>query len=355
MCSKMETTHKRKGQLVGLIICSVLLTAMRPYIPQKTLKEKKLKGPVRMVIEKVDHYNYPTVVVHVYDTLGRLESIRYFKEEIDDDYSTHSIPDTTNTKLSFFVTYRYNEKSKILEEKSINPDGKVANEIRYIYDEKDSLVRVVFYSFNDSGATRDSSILEYTYWSGDWNLTQSVYGHDTHRFYTQYDEKNMARKEMTWDSRDSDRIILTEYEYNDIGKVIRERRSSEDTMIKKINFKTDIYYVYEDTLLVRVKSIDSNYIIQSIETSESVFSYMHGKLVQEKHFRKSIFQSETDSSSLFYAFNEFGDQTYATEPVNGIGINRSWEYEYDSHGNWIKRWLTQDKEVDIKSRIIVYY
>lgn len=306
-----------------LIIISLILISNLVNSQDLTLIDLNLNGKVKLITET--------------SYLGRLTANRYIKvqKSWESKWQQDSKTDFDSDGNKVMKTF-YDSDSKVSRiEKFVYTNGRLV--------ESEMLYHTRTYEYNSSGKL--TSMKEINRQPSQISASNAnVLGKERESSYKFiYDDNDRLAEKIEIDSKGV-KVGLTRYKYDEKGRLIKEETLFDDysewydysyDSNGKINVKTwsdsdegtleKITYVYEDNILA--KEFWENYADGVLE-GKVTYTY-------EKGNEKEII--ETDASG-------------------NIDATWSYQYQYDSNGNWIEQTAIIDKEeIYIIEREIEYY
>ena len=296
----MQQNYNFKKLIIYPLLASLLLASCSSNKIENDLKKEGLKGEVKSVQEA--HFDCSAQFskaslenLKMYDDLKIYNKNGYLAEVKYDAES--SLIKNFGKYLNYeadVTTYRYNDKSLLIE--VLLADFKRL----YEYNEKNEMTQVKQYN-NLNGKLE--STLTYT-----------------------YDEHSNPVKKIEQSTMYSKKDITTfKYEYDNKHNIIKSiaTKNNEHSISKEYNKNNQL--IVERKF---VKRLDSSYNSQEIMTEEYLYTYNDKNLLIKESIQKE----------------------------NKIREKVEYLYEYDRHGNWIKKIKKSNNEcVMVTKREINYY
>jgi len=291
----------------NLKILSLTLIAIGASLSTKSqikLKPETFEGKVksisehRVAVTKEGESPYGNLVV-LFDPLGREKEsyLILFGDTMTHhvyEYSITGYKKWINMKMPVQDELKFDEKNNLVEQKTFLQDGSADMIYRYQYDDQNQMI--VKEEFNTDG--QSGNTYKYTYKNG-----------------------KIESEFRLVDSRVIDRIF---YKYDDTGNLIEEEANFLEPYDDQKYYKQSMTYDKNGNL------------IQSTRKDEK------GKIITEY-----FWEFDHHNQVVKYMAKDF---------KNKLNEKKTYSYEYDSTGNWIKMSVTEKGKPLMKhEREILYY
>lgn len=370
----------RRIRIAFIFICITLLFQnWHPFSYQMTLKKKKLKGPVKMVIERGMNFYNECITVQDFNKKGQLAEIRYFyNQQIFDstitklnfetvnktilDSSLFLIPkypnyyglDTNMMEYSHKISFSYLKNGKIASEVGRQTNNEIYFKRLYSYNSLDSLIQeqgfyldslnslslhyltTISYEITDSSSTTKTTTNNILAKSLPEILTETTF----------YNQKHPVKKISHYDYHTGERCYLTVLTYHgdtlisNITQIESDKTADNELIIFEIKINNKLYEVKRTT-------IENNKIAKT-ESADWIFK--NKKLTTVINRIKSDFDSK--EKIFFTHYDQFENETLL------ISVNQDTiftNYRYDNFNNWIHRSTVSKNKTRNTSRLIYYY
>jgi hypothetical protein len=361
---------KKTLQVIVFIFFSFVFISWYPYIPKTTLKEKGLKGPVKTIIENVSVWDESNVIVQDFNKQGQLVEIRFFRSKrlpLDTTFGNNrQFPingsfigiDTTDLEYYYKITYKYNSKGMLIQEKKETNKKFICYEEKYFYNSEDSLDKKIYINYTDNKI--DSSFNEYKYFYSKNKLHKvTIYNNlDTIQndfFY--FNEKNVIVKcvSILQTQKSPNLYYLSVFEYGQNIQLYKKSNwvsKSNDTIPNSDMLNTTEYVYNSKNLKIFVRYVDflSKDVFKDITR---VYSYKkdHLKKIEEQNkIEKKISITYFDNNGNCSKYIQYNLNS-KNEKFNNMVIRIN--YKYDKYKNWV--YTDMDGIKDKTIRNITYY
>ncbi len=315
-----------------LLVCLLPLFTTAQIFPHH-LREDKLLGKVKTITITGDE----TREIYMYDAKGNQTEKWFFKPAAVLNHRYKAV---------------YNAKGQLLEEtkfdKGISPvikyvygyDSKGSKIGRSLFSENNTLLEKYIYQYDTAKRMTDS-------------IRVDTYGNQVEKYSFQYNRKGRkTRVRSFW----QDSLVFTlDYEYNDAGKIIQEKRYS--TGSRQPDY--DAVYIYDEK---GNKTAEERHFIDHRGDYKRFYTYdSAGRMTSftsnpgnEKFNEKFIYvfdkkgnkveESRFDHAGIILTRDVFkyDEKNNQVEMIRFIqpekpDITIAWKYEYDKAGNWTKK------------------
>ncbi len=354
-----------KKRIIILIIISAFFISWHPYTHKTTLKEKKLKGKVKYVVENVNHWADNCIVFQKFNTSGQLTEIRYFlpKTIFVNDTIFGKIPEKLNSNyqgldtsifgFSHKYNYQYNKKGAIIHCVGINKEDVLFFEQIYKYNSSDSLIKQIDYYY-ENGKIRDSSITQYIYETSANYMSKIAIKNikDTLWVFSTFNNDRIVKMESYRNAYFYNISAIKLFEYNNRGLTTRIDEYSFDRKTKtKIPASLQETEYDENDIKSETTTIYSEGKTDRIIKKE--YSYNSG-FTKIAEVTKNINDTILSYNEVFY--DEFKNPIkyiYKSQPTVFEGY---YNYNYDKYINWIEmKSMENAKKGETIIRKIKYY
>lgn len=332
-----------------------------------------LKGPVRLLVTNgIEHGHMQGSIRYIeydyFNKKGQLIESRFYYPKTrlvhDSEFTWLTYYEEVNGKYtgldtSYFIyqlkeIYNIGDNNKKKFHQRFNANGVISFYETYVYNEKDSLIKEIYYRMDDNGICTDTSTIHYhyTYFSNKvFQTTISSENDTTTKIFT-FENGRIISEEFLWNVNNEIRRNMSVFRYD-----------------KKGNRVQTLSYYYED----------NNYKLYGHETR----TFKKNKLVSlidstEHEFTKFRFYYNSKSKVLVKDENSTGSQSKSTAVFdkydNIIKENHEWQYDgeitqqqsqsqtiytYDVYGNWISKEVNvfenNSSEIKVSNRRFEYY
>ncbi|HEX2968332.1 MAG TPA: hypothetical protein VHO46_04440 [Bacteroidales bacterium] len=323
----------------ALIILTVVTGASGISQVNSRIENPEIKGPVKSLFSEtriIDTRNNKSVAdssFYLFDNKGNvLKVVLYDKDgicqQIDYTYDNRDRILTKNgfsfgDKFSYSYKYFENENARLLRIECIHSSGPVEYKT-YIYDTEGRLAELSEY--DTDSLLKNRKLYEY---DTDGNLTRQI----------TFDPSNgLASSEL---------FIPASFKYNESGRKTEERG---------FNISGNYAYLY--------RYDDKGNMAESYQLFDSGILNDNGEVTLSQGIINDLVQSiseQYNTSKVTYKYDSFGRETESYCIDNGYRSTKkydkngnitedndsTWEYEYDTSGNWIKkvRYLNKESQV----------
>lgn len=252
----------------------------------------------------------------------------------------------------YSTAYDFDESGKLIEEKSIDNDGKVTRLTRYVYNDENKLIEErlidpeigkdyeiehVWYFYEDGLLKEKSDARRVSAYVTRAEYFTTYYEYDNGKLAKELEERGMEGNLTTIYSYPGPQTVVLNIEYPavslGVGYYLGETYSSESEMVRQERTKT---YDKAGRLISEKWTIEDDFSKEKEIREMKAFYNKQGDCI------KSIGASFDRIGNLTYDFNEKHTYTY--------------DYVYDAMDNWVKLTLKNDGElVNEYTREIVYY
>ena len=143
---------------------------------------------------------------------------------------------------------------------------------------------------------------------------------------------NGTLKSYNWSWFRPDTFPINMYEYGDQGELLASTHIDWDRGAKTMKGKGSMSLTYTEDL--RIENIKTTTLTNGVTTEKiSHFEYTDGRLVKIVH---TSADGKTETETIPYN-------------KHGCPIFEGTDYEYDQHGNWIKRFTFFDRMVQYRT------
>lgn len=233
--------------------------------------------------------------------------------------------------------YKYNTNENIIEKNRWNTDGVMVSKTFYNYDDKKNLIEELNFTLNELIDDRFENKVKVNNWdSNNVMLSKTLYNYDNIG-------NRIEKIVYNHNAKISDKYI---YEYSNSGYLVEEKwYNPNDELSTKNTFKYDS---------------QGNNIKLNIYDGYGNLSYEHLRKFDKKgnlkeFTDKNIKKKQTDKWSRKHDDrNNVIEENYV-DP-NGFKSKTTYEFEFDSKNNWIKKTVFLDGDQGyVDERVIKYY
>ncbi len=331
-----------------------------------------LKGPVKLMItnyfSRIPRY-CRCISYSFFNTKGQLTEERLYypktrlvhdseltwltyMEDINGEYTGL---DTNYFMLSHKDLYTYSESNKKKIYKRIKAGGIVSFEEVYVYNEKDSLIKQIYYRMDENGKCEDTSITQFNYNHNNNIVIQTKISSEsdtTIEIFT-FEKGKIKLKENLWKVANKFHRDKREFRYD-----------------KKGNRLETLYFFYDEEnnyKLIRheIRTYKRQKLATLIDSSSYDFTKFRfyykskGKILIKD---ENSIGSKSKSTTFFDKYDNIIQENHEWHYVGELTQQQSQsqtKYQYDAYGNWISEELNvienNSSEIKISNRRFEYY
>jgi hypothetical protein len=333
-----------------------------PYAANLKKDDDQLKGPVKLVIEQIMHWNSLRIAVKKFNDSGMLTTVHYFERENSD---SKDILDTTGLKLVAIEKHEYSSKKLLLSSHYTDYIfcNKTEHSRKYFYDSNDSLSAIVINVVQTNKAELDRTNFYYKHFKDSViEITVNNKKEIINR-KTIHKNENGTLSNIVTIKPNGECATIEEFLYDKNGNAITILKSetpidsfSDCKTYDKYNFvfNRDNKLISEEHIQ-RINNIKRvviihNYDSNGSKTKDLIFQYIDDNITS---YVECAFNKNNDCSNLImYEYFRYD------KPVQISQESIKYTYQYDQNGNWTeKREYRNGEPIESnhKVRKITYY
>ena len=319
-----------------------------------------MRGKVSVVIEQIEDYGRPFIIVKSFNEKGMLVRANYYEQN---NTSSDLKLDTTNLFLARFEIYDYKSNIKLLKTRATNFKNEYMEYTKQnYYDTNDSLIAIVTTRKTKDSIEKDSiniyysnykdSVIEITVNNSYDTITKKIIIRNPNGTLSKIIAKEnkdecSTQKEFIYDTKNN---LLAEknIEISDDSNEICNSSYSASYIYNKNNqlvYKENITTINNTTR----KTFVYDYNIEEFITNETCYFYFDNIL---QGYTKSTFDKYKNYLSI-----QFIDFYYSeNNTVKILEDEISHKFKYDAQGNWFEYKEFRNRvQKNYKKRIIKYF
>lgn len=274
----------------------------------------------------------------------------------------------SNTTSGFYKTYAYDEQGREIEVVVIENDN-IDNKTKTIYSLSTDISPTEKIVWDADGAVEH-----------DYAYTYFVVGNDTATIFN-FDKENLENIEfylkepngITKDIYKSSSNLLTGYQYiYENGNLVTRRDLDKGTEQKYVDGIVTTTEEYDDeiteskykrnTLISRITKdksgkIKYSFVIDGDDNKETITIINNGETKKgENIYENGKLVKYTEAQNGLTSTVSYNEDGHMSEIKNSDGTVWTYKYDFDSHGNWVKKTTCKNgKPSEITERSILYY
>jgi len=308
------------------------------------LEEDRFKSGVFVIEKEVYEFNEKGEKIErlIYDSDGKLKVKDTFKYGRNGNVEELRSFDPRGVQ-KYLITYKYDNSGNEVEEHRVF-NGIGSETFRRLYDQNNNLIEQVYLS---DGRLQTKTSYGYKYDEFSNIFERFIKSNDGSSKDTyKYDEHMRVKEHKSYDGQNNFRLHYS-YSYNNNGDVIEENFYDSEGGLKH---KIINEYDQNNNLLriIKIDSLENKMVKEAIEYND----------LGNKIFHKYFSDNGELIKLLSFQYNDVGQNVGQKEYgfTSDSTIKKSYKYEYDNQGNWIRRLVYQnDKIQSIQERKIKYY
>ncbi len=326
-----------------------------------------LKGPVKVMIENRISYIPPScrmITYSFFNTKGQMFAERYFypkTELVKDSLIDYMYPMKINGEYTGLDTtlfdyhrkeiYEYSNTNKRVSHKRFNSKGIISFEELYVYNEHDSLILQYYFSMDEKGVCKDTSITQYIYkYNGNLiTLTTISSNYDTTISEMTFEKGKLIRNEKHWNYKNQNFLNVEEERYNRKGKLVDifYYRLDDEMKYKLCGHQFNTY------TRNKLKTLTDS---SKHELIKFKYNFCGKKLIKTGY----SYGEERHQIAFFDKYGNLINEKYMIKDESESSIlQRRTSYKYDKYQNWISQKVESiykdHSESEITNRSFVYY